>query len=52
MPQQSIVEAGGGGFIGGLLVADLRRQGHKVRSVDLKLFPCCSTSGLTKTNRS
>ena len=27
---------GGGGFIGGHLVADLLRQGHDVRSVDVK----------------
>ena len=32
-----IVVAGGGGFIGGHLVADLRRQGHRrIRSVDIK----------------
>ena len=34
-----IVVCGGGGFIGGHLVADLLRQGHKrIRSVDLKPF--------------
>ena len=34
-----IVVAGGGGFIGGHLVADLRRQGHtRIRSVDIKPF--------------
>ncbi len=32
-----IVVAGGGGFIGGSLVADLRRQGYtRIRSVDIK----------------
>jgi nucleoside-diphosphate-sugar epimerase len=31
-----IVVTGGGGFIGGSLVADLRRQGRRVRSVDIK----------------
>ena len=31
-----VVVAGGGGFIGGHLVADLLSQGHRVRSVDLK----------------
>ncbi len=30
------VVAGGGGFIGGHLVAALRAQGHRVRSVDIK----------------
>jgi nucleoside-diphosphate-sugar epimerase len=37
MSSEKIVVCGGGGFIGGHLVADLLRQGHKdVRSVDLK----------------
>jgi GDP-D-mannose 3',5'-epimerase len=31
-----IVVAGGGGFIGGHLVADLLGEGHRVRSIDLK----------------
>ena len=31
-----VLVAGGGGFIGGHLVADLLRQGHSVRSVDVK----------------
>ena len=31
-----IVVTGGGGFIGGSLVAELRRQGRRVRSVDIK----------------
>ena len=31
-----VVVAGGGGFIGGHLVADLLSEGHRVRSVDLK----------------
>lgn len=31
-----ILVAGAGGFIGGHLVADLRRQGHQVRGVDKK----------------
>lgn len=31
-----VVVAGGGGFIGGHLVADLSRQGLRVRSVDIK----------------
>src|SRR5258706_7786397 len=30
------VVAGGGGFIGGHLVAALRAEGHRVRSVDIK----------------
>ena len=34
--QQSILVAGGGGFIGGHLVGKLLEQGHGVRSVDLK----------------
>ena len=33
---KDIVVTGGGGFIGGHLVADLRRQGHRVRAVDVK----------------
>jgi nucleoside-diphosphate-sugar epimerase len=33
-----IVVAGAGGFIGGHLVADLLKQGHKVRAVDIKPF--------------
>jgi GDP-D-mannose 3',5'-epimerase len=36
-PKDLIVIAGGGGFIGGHLVADLRRKGHRaIRSVDIK----------------
>ena len=31
-----IVVAGGGGFIGGHLVAELLRQGKQVRAVDIK----------------
>lgn len=31
-----IVVTGGGGFIGGHLIADLLEQGHQVRSVDIK----------------
>jgi nucleoside-diphosphate-sugar epimerase len=38
MPSQKIVVCGGGGFIGGHLVADLLRQGADVRSVDVKPF--------------
>ena len=35
--KDSIVICGGGGFIGGHLVADLARQGHqKIRAVDIK----------------
>ena len=33
---KKILVAGGGGFIGGFLVADLRRQGFEVRAVDYK----------------
>src|ERR1700730_11325280 len=36
MGSQKIVVCGGGGFIGGHLVADLIRQGADVRSVDVK----------------
>jgi GDP-D-mannose 3',5'-epimerase len=37
MKDDLIVVAGGGGFIGGHLVADLRRQGYwRIRSVDIK----------------
>jgi GDP-D-mannose 3', 5'-epimerase len=38
MSDSVIVVAGGGGFIGGHLVADLLRQGHRVRAVDVKPF--------------
>jgi nucleoside-diphosphate-sugar epimerase len=39
MKDQLVVVAGGGGFIGGSLVADLRRQGYtRIRSVDVKPF--------------
>ena len=38
MEPGKIVVCGGGGFIGGHLVADLLRQGNQVRSVDLKPF--------------
>jgi GDP-D-mannose 3',5'-epimerase len=36
MSRETIVVAGGGGFIGGHLVADLLGQGHHVRAVDIK----------------
>ena len=36
MASDIVVVAGGGGFIGGHLVADLLEQGHTVRSVDVK----------------
>src|SRR3954447_20650653 len=36
MAKELIVVAGGGGFIGGHLIADLLEQGHAVRSVDVK----------------
>jgi GDP-D-mannose 3', 5'-epimerase len=36
MSSDLVVVAGGGGFIGGHLVATLLGQGHRVRSVDLK----------------
>src|ERR1700724_2308234 len=38
MKSEKIVICGGGGFIGGHLVADLLRQGKKGRSVDVKPF--------------
>jgi nucleoside-diphosphate-sugar epimerase len=39
MPDQLIVVTGAGGFIGGALVADLRRKGHRrIRAVDIKPF--------------
>src|SRR5438105_5242483 len=36
MASERIVVCGGGGFIGGHLVADLLRQGKQVRSVDVR----------------
>ncbi|MDP3892939.1 NAD-dependent epimerase/dehydratase family protein, partial [Nocardioides sp.] len=36
MTSVDVLVAGGGGFIGGHLVADLLRQGLSVRSVDVK----------------
>ena len=39
MSSELIVVCGGGGFIGGHLVADLLKEGHtRIRSVDLKPF--------------
>jgi GDP-D-mannose 3', 5'-epimerase len=38
MASGKIVVCGGGGFIGGHLVADLLRQGNKVRAIDAKPF--------------
>jgi nucleoside-diphosphate-sugar epimerase len=39
MNDELIVVAGGGGFIGGALVADLRRSGYrKIRAIDIKPF--------------
>ncbi|MBN9661204.1 MAG: NAD-dependent epimerase/dehydratase family protein [Acidobacteria bacterium] len=39
MKDQLVVVTGGGGFIGGSLVADLRNQGYtKIRAVDIKPF--------------
>ncbi|MGC9972920.1 MAG: NAD-dependent epimerase/dehydratase family protein [Bryobacteraceae bacterium] len=39
MKDELVVVTGGGGFIGGSLVADLRRQGcQKIRAVDIKPF--------------
>src|SRR2546423_14461327 len=37
MSKDRIVVCGGGGFIGGHLIADLRRQGHNnLRAIDIK----------------
>ena len=36
MSKKKVLVAGGGGFIGGHLVARLLRDGYKVRSVDVK----------------
>src|SRR5687767_9085513 len=39
MPESLIVVTGAGGFIGGHLIADLRRRGHaNLRAVDIKPF--------------
>src|SRR5256886_3006724 len=38
MASRKILVCGGGGFIGGHLMADLLRQGNKVRAVDVKPF--------------
>src|SRR5678809_936077 len=39
MKMKKIVVCGGGGFIGGHLIADLARQGHRdLRAVDIKPF--------------
>src|SRR5215467_13526307 len=38
MKSEKIIVCGGGGFIGGHLVADLLRQGKRVCSVDVKPF--------------
>ena len=38
MSKKNIIVAGGGGFIGGHLVAELLQQGHAVRCVDRKGF--------------
>lgn len=35
---KTVLVAGAGGFIGGHLVADLLRKGHRVRAVDIKPF--------------
>jgi GDP-D-mannose 3', 5'-epimerase len=40
MSNQLVVVAGGGGFIGGWLISELRRLGHRnLRAVDVKPFP-------------
>ncbi len=46
MADNLIVVAGGGGFIGGHLVHDLLRKGHRVRVVDVKPFaePACEAA--------
>lgn len=36
MSSKTVLVAGGGGFIGGHLVARLRREGYQIRSVDIK----------------